>query len=300
MKNDLTLAVPHQRQRTADRGFRRDVQHDGAERRAAHPRIGNPHHVLDAGARELSRDRQIAGLRHARRALRAGIAQHQHVVGGDVEIGIVDPQRHVLDGFEHHGAAGVLQQFRARRRMLDHGAARREIAVQHRHRAFRLDRIVRGRIASWPGTSSAPATTSRSVAPVMVWRRDRSDRRAAPSVSARRRHDGNAPCNARPTASGRSAPAPRGRACRRLRDRCDAGAVGDRGQMDEPVGRAADRLQHDLRIAERGRRSGLARARAPSPWPSRRPCRWPRPSESARHAAPGSSRSSAATGPAPR
>ena len=132
----------HQRQRAADGGFRRNMQHDGAERRAAHARVRNPHHVLDAGARELLRDRQIAGLRHARRALRAGVAQHQHVVGGDIEIGIVDPQRHVLHGVEHHGAAGVLQQLRARRRMLDHGAARREIAVQHRHRALRLDRIV--------------------------------------------------------------------------------------------------------------------------------------------------------------
>src|SRR5439155_6423963 len=33
IKLDL-VAVPHQRQRTADRGLRRDVQHDGAERRA--------------------------------------------------------------------------------------------------------------------------------------------------------------------------------------------------------------------------------------------------------------------------
>ena len=28
--------------------------------------------------------------------------------------------------------------------MLDHGAARRKVAVQHRHRAFRLDRIAAG------------------------------------------------------------------------------------------------------------------------------------------------------------
>ena len=55
--------------------------------------------------------------------------------------GIVDPQRHVFDGFEHHGAAGMLQQFGARRRMLDHGAARGEIAVEDGKRAFRLDRI---------------------------------------------------------------------------------------------------------------------------------------------------------------
>ena len=213
----------HQRQRAADRGFRRDVQHDGAERRAAHPRIRNPHHVLDAGARQLHRDRQIAGLRHARRALRAGIAQHQHVVGRDIERGIVDPQRHVLDGIEHHGAAGMLQQLRARRRMLDDRAARRQIAVQHRHRAFRLDR--------------AGARPDRILARDFLRAGDDIAQRLAgdgfgveidqiaellPSVSARRRHDGNAPCNARPTVSGRSAPALRGQACRRPRDRCDA------------------------------------------------------------------------------
>src|SRR5690242_1846229 len=51
------VAVPDQRQRTAHGGFRRDVQHDGAERGAAHARIRNPHHVLDAAAGELPRNR---------------------------------------------------------------------------------------------------------------------------------------------------------------------------------------------------------------------------------------------------
>ena len=44
--------------------------------------------------------------------------------------------------FEHDGTAGVLQQPLARGGVLDDGAARREIAVQDRHRAFRLDRIL--------------------------------------------------------------------------------------------------------------------------------------------------------------
>ena len=39
------------------------------------------------------------------------------------------------------------------------------------------------------------------------------------------------------------------------------GAVGDRGQMDQAVGRSADRLQHDLGVAERGPRQQFARAR---------------------------------------
>ncbi len=36
----------------------------------------------------------------------------------------------------------MLQQFGGRRRMFYHRAARREIAMQHRHRAFRLNRIL--------------------------------------------------------------------------------------------------------------------------------------------------------------
>jgi hypothetical protein len=91
------VAVLHQRQRTADGGFRRDMQHDGAKCSPAHSCIRYPHHVLDASARQLLRDRQIACFRHARRPLGAGIAQHQYVVGVDVEIGIVDAQRHVFD-----------------------------------------------------------------------------------------------------------------------------------------------------------------------------------------------------------
>ena len=39
------------------------------------------------------------------------------------------------------------------------------------------------------------------------------------------------------------------------------GAVGNRGQMDEAVGRAADRLQHHLRIPERRRGQEFARPR---------------------------------------
>ena len=154
---------------TAD--FRRDVQHDGAEGGAAHARIGYPHHVLDAAARELLRDRQVARLRHARRAPGAGVAQHQHVVGGDVERGIVDPQRHVLDRFEHHGAAGVLQQpgaCAAECLMTAPRGAR--LPCSTAMRAFRLDRIVAGPDRVWPGTSSAAATTSRSVWPAIVLR----------------------------------------------------------------------------------------------------------------------------------
>ena len=75
----------------------RDVQHDRAERGAAHARIRDPDHVLDAGARELAGDRQVARLRHAGAARRAGVLQHQHVVRRDVEVRIVDPRREILE-----------------------------------------------------------------------------------------------------------------------------------------------------------------------------------------------------------
>src|SRR6201998_5478 len=43
---------------------------------------------------------------------------------------------------------------------------------------------------------------------------------------------------------------------------CVRRAVGDRCEMNESIGRAADRLQHHLRIAERGWGQDLARPRA--------------------------------------
>jgi len=47
-----------------------------------------------------------------------------------------------------------------------------------------------------------------------------------------------------PDGSGRSTPEPRGRACQRLEIDAVLGAVGDRGEMNEAIGRPADRLQY--------------------------------------------------------
>ena len=257
------VTVPHQRQRAAHGGFRGDVQHDGAERGAAHPRIRNPHHVLDAGTRKLHRDRQIARFRHPRRALGTGVAQHQHVVGGDVEIGAIDPQRHVLHGIEHHGAAGVLQQFRTRRRMLDHGAARREIAMQHRHRAFRLDRTF----------SRADDILSRHL---LGGGNDIAQHRASDGLRievdqiAKLRHQlRHAPgvMEVLHVVRARWFQVDQHRhfAAESIKSfEVDAmfGAVGNRGQMNKAVGRSPDRLQHHLRILECCRCQQLARARS--------------------------------------
>jgi hypothetical protein len=75
------IAVLHQRERAAERGLGRDVQDDRAERGAAHARVGDAHHVLDALLRELLRDRKVAGLGHSRCPPWAGVGQHEDVVG---------------------------------------------------------------------------------------------------------------------------------------------------------------------------------------------------------------------------
>src|SRR5438093_721090 len=41
------ITAAHERERTADGGFGRDVQHDRPIRRAAHARVGDAHHILD-------------------------------------------------------------------------------------------------------------------------------------------------------------------------------------------------------------------------------------------------------------
>jgi len=75
------IAILHQRQRPADIGFRRNMQDAGAVAGAAHPRIRQPHHVAHALLHQFCGDRQHAPFRHARSALRAGIAQNHHVIG---------------------------------------------------------------------------------------------------------------------------------------------------------------------------------------------------------------------------
>ena len=72
------------------------MQDDRAEGRAAHARIGDAYHVLYALARELARNRQVAGFRHAWGALGSGVLQHQDVIGCDVEIIPIDALGEIL------------------------------------------------------------------------------------------------------------------------------------------------------------------------------------------------------------
>jgi hypothetical protein len=58
-----------------------------------------------------------------------------------VEIRVVDPARQIFDRVEDYGPASVLEQCRRRRRMLDDGAARSQVAAEDRHPTARLDRM---------------------------------------------------------------------------------------------------------------------------------------------------------------
>src|SRR4051812_44614327 len=123
------VAVPHQRQRSADIGFGGYVQNAGAVAGAAHARIGDPHHVADSLLHELGRDRQHAPFRHARSALRPRIAQDENVVFGDVEIGIIDRLLHRRIVIEHQRRPGMLEEARRTGGGFYDAAVGREIAL---------------------------------------------------------------------------------------------------------------------------------------------------------------------------
>ena len=159
----------HQAERAAGGAVRRHMQHDGAEGRAAHARVGNAHHVLDAFGRELLRDRQIAGLRHRGGRMRAGILQHQNILRLDVELGIVDARGEIGERGKHHRPALELEQIGVGGRALEDRALRRQIAEQRDQPALRLQRLValRDDAAVDPGAGIAPSRSPR-VSPVTV------------------------------------------------------------------------------------------------------------------------------------
>ncbi len=113
----------------------------GAVAGAAHARVRQPHHVAHALLHEFCGDRQHAPFRHPRPALRARVAQDQHVIGRHVEIGIVDRLLHRGIVVEHQREPGMLEETRLAGARLDHAAVRREIALQHRERALLVDRV---------------------------------------------------------------------------------------------------------------------------------------------------------------
>ena len=106
--------VSHQGERAADERLRRDVQHARAVAGAAHPGVGDPHHVP-----------------HPARSSFFGIGScpHSGIPGAPcgpaffntstefsstIEVGIVDPGGHVVVVLEHHRRPGMLVQLRVR------------------------------------------------------------------------------------------------------------------------------------------------------------------------------------------
>ena len=138
------VAGAHQAERAARRGLRRDVQHDRPERGAAHPGVADADHVAHAVLQQLARQRHVPHLRQPRIAARAAAAQDEHVVGGDVERGIVQSGVQVLDAVEHHRSATVAHQLGCRGGRLDHRTVRGEVAAQDREPGLGRDRRVGG------------------------------------------------------------------------------------------------------------------------------------------------------------
>src|ERR1017187_9710482 len=130
------VSAADERERAADPRLGRDVQHAGAVTGPAHPRIRDPHHVPHALAEQVIGDRQHPVLRHPGATLRARVPQHQHGLRGDAKRRIIDVGLKLVIVVEYHGRPGVLQQPRLGGDVLDDGAVRGQVPVQHRHAAL--------------------------------------------------------------------------------------------------------------------------------------------------------------------
>src|SRR4030095_463244 len=80
------VAGPDEGKRPADEAFRRNMKNAGSIAGAAHARVRNAQHVMNALLQQLFRDRQHAPFRHAWAALGAAVLKHENMVGCDVKI----------------------------------------------------------------------------------------------------------------------------------------------------------------------------------------------------------------------
>ncbi len=92
-----------------------------------------------------------------------GVLEDEEVVGGDVEVGIVDAGWQVVQRGEDDGAAGALEQFRVRGGPLDDGPGRGEGTEQRDEAAVRADGVGKGRMTarSTHGSASSSAVAER-------------------------------------------------------------------------------------------------------------------------------------------
>ena len=103
------------------------------------------------------------------RADRAAAAQDEDRVGGDLELGVVDPGDEVVDPVEDERRAAVDEQVRVGGAGLDHGAARGERAAHDGEPLGRLHRARRGSGSRrGPRSAARPRGSRRPCAPVIV------------------------------------------------------------------------------------------------------------------------------------
>ena len=175
---------------------------------------------------------------------RAGILQNQDVMGSDVEIRIVDPvarssrSSNTTARPSTSNSAGVAA---ARFRMAPSGA---RLPLQGDQAADRRDRLGEGAddLAVDPGLGSS--SRSRRVRPSTPGQSRCSSGRSSAAPPERRPRHGSLPCSLRRPVSDRPAPGSRPRSRSAAPSGWNAEAAGDRGQMDDGVGRATEGHQH--------------------------------------------------------
>ncbi len=120
------------------------MQDHGAVGRAAHARVGDAHHVLDALLEKPRGDGGGAPLGHAGRAAGAGVLEHEDGGFVDRQGRIVDAAVEVVVVAEDHGAAPVGQEVRGGGRLFEHGAVGAEVAGEDDGAAFGGERHLEG------------------------------------------------------------------------------------------------------------------------------------------------------------
>ena len=103
------VAILHQSERAADRGFGRYVQDAGAIRSAGHAGVGDAEDIADAFFEKVFWNGKHAGFGDAGRADGSGILHHDDVLLGDAEGGVVNALLHVGVVFENDGRSFVLE-----------------------------------------------------------------------------------------------------------------------------------------------------------------------------------------------
>src|SRR6185437_439893 len=125
----------NERERPADIAFRRDVEHAGSVRGAAHACIRDTDHVSHAALQELLRDRKHSPFGHAGTALRACVLQDENGVLINIQIFAIDTRLEILIVRKDDGRAGVLPESSICRNSLDDRSVRSEGTVQNRRSA---------------------------------------------------------------------------------------------------------------------------------------------------------------------